>query len=117
MVLAVGAIFVAAAAPLPRAAESRMVLTAPNGQTTAIFELRDDGTLEVRIAGTLTRAGLRRGQQAPVEIPLRGEFAFVPSRRNPRDPFGSPPGAEVQVLQDGRVVAYLGGPVARPLVP
>jgi hypothetical protein len=66
---------------------------------------------------TETRAGARGGPQTSVEVPLRGEFAFVPPRRDPRDAFRSPAGPEVQVLQDGRVLASLGGPLARPLTP
>jgi hypothetical protein len=108
---------VAARPGAPAAAESRLVLTAPNGRTTATLELRDDGTLAVRIAGTLTRAAAPGGPPTPAEVPLWGEFVFVPGRRDRLDAWRSPADPEVRVLKDGRVLAYLGGPLARPLMP
>lgn len=117
VVLACLALIVAVAAGQPGAAGGRVVLGAPNGQTTATLALDDDGTLHVRIAGMVRAAGRAPGA-APRDVPVRGEFAFVPG--TVPGSFPGLPGArqpEVRVLEDGRVLAQLGGPLARQLVP
>jgi hypothetical protein len=52
------------------------------------------------------------------DFPVRGDFAFIPGTVR-GDLAGLPGvrGPEVRVLEDGRVLAQLGGPLARPLMP
>jgi hypothetical protein len=112
------AALVAIAAVQPGFAGSQVVLTAPNGQTTAALALGDDGTLLVRIAGTLRGTGRGPGGSVMRDFPVRGDFAFIPGTVR-GDLAGLPGvrGPEVRVLEDGRVLAQLGGPLARPLMP
>ena len=119
VVAALGVVaLVVGAVAQPGSVGSRVVLTAPNGQTTATLELGDDGTLQLRIAGTLRNGGRGNGGSARVVLPLRGEFAFVPGvGRGELSRVQPPRGPELQVLQDGRVLAHIGGPIARPLMP